>query len=200
MIAERETIVMASITDIRRAAGILGAEVPLAAVLVGLDVAARLLPHAPNFTPVAASAVFAGMMFRTRSLALCVPVAAMLISDLVLGSYDWRVMSVVYASLALPAVLAMWGRKFRLPIVLAPIVLSSSLLFFVITNFAVWAFSGMYPNDLGGLIHCYVAALPFLQNTVAGDIFWSAALFGAWWLARQIGPRIPLPSMRATIS
>jgi hypothetical protein len=185
MIAKKEMIVMASIADIRRAAGVLGTELPLAAGLVGLDVAARLLPHAPSFTPVAASAVFAGMMFRTRSLALAVPLAAMLISDLVLGAYDWRVMSVVYASLALPAVLAMWGRKFRLPFVLAPIVLSSSLVFFVTTNFAVWAFSGMYPSDLGGLIHCYVAGLPFLQNTVAGDVFWSAALFGAWWLARH---------------
>jgi hypothetical protein len=178
-------IVMASIADIRRAAWVLRTEVPLAAALVGLDVAARLLPHAPNFTPVAASAVFAGMMFRTRSLALAVPVAAMLLSDLVLGSYDWRIMSVVYASLALPAILAMWGRRFSLPIVLAPVVLSSSLLFFATTNFAVWAFSGMYSNDLDGLIRCYVAALPFLQNTLTGDVVWSAALFGTWWLARH---------------
>jgi hypothetical protein len=210
-------IVMALIADIRRAAGVLGTEVPLAAALVGLDVAARLLPHAPNFTPVAASAIFAGMMFRTRSLALAVPVTAMLLSDLVLGSYDWRLMGVVYASLALPAVLAMWGRKFRLPIVVVPVVLSSSLMFFMTTNFAVWAFSGMYPDDLGGLIRCYVAALPFLQNTVTGDIVWSAALFGTWWLARlafspsQATPRVarslssggaarrPVGSMRATV-
>jgi hypothetical protein len=67
--------------------------------------------------------------------------------------------------------------------VIAPIVLSSSLLFFVTTNFAVWAFSGIYPNDLGGLVRCYVAALPFLQNTLTGDIVWSATLFGTWWLA-----------------
>jgi hypothetical protein len=160
-------------------------EMPLAAGLVGLDIVARLLPHAPNFTPVAASAVFAGMVFRSKPLALAVPLAAMLLSDLILGSYDWRVMTVVYASLALPAILAMWGRRFRAPIVLAPVVVSSSLLFFVTTNFAVWAFSGMYPADLGGLIRCYVAALPFLQNTVTGDIAWSAALFGAWWLARR---------------
>jgi hypothetical protein len=70
------------------------------------------------------------------------------------------------------------------------------LLFFVTTNFAVWAFSGMYPDDLGGLIRCYVAALPFLQNTVTGDIVWSAALFGTWRLAKlafspsQTAPRI----------
>jgi hypothetical protein len=185
MIANKEMDHMALTANIRRAASGLGTEVLLAAGLIGLDVAARLLPHAPNFTPIAASAVFAGMMFRTKSLALAVPVTAMLISDFVLGAYDWRVMSVVYIALALPAILAMWGRKFRLPIVLPSVVLSSSLLFFVTTNFAVWAFSGMYPNDLSGLIRCYIAGLPFLQNTVAGDLFWSAALFGTWWLARH---------------
>jgi hypothetical protein len=168
-------------SSLRRAAAVAAADVPLAACLIGLDVAARLLPHAPNLTPVAASAVFAGAVLRSKASALAVPLAAMLLSDLVLGGYDWRVMSVVYASLALPALLGRLGRGRRL--VLAPIVLSSSLLFFVTTNLAVWAFSGMYPGDLAGLVHCYVAALPFLQNTVLGDAAWSAALFGAWWLA-----------------
>jgi hypothetical protein len=176
-------IVMTPIATFRRSASVLGADLPLAAALVGLDVAARLLPHAPNFTPIAASAVFAGIIFRSRSLALAVPLIGMLLGDLVLGPYDWRVLAVVYASLALPALVAGWGRRFRLPIVLAPIVLSSSLLFFVTTNFAVWAFSGMYASDLGGLVHCYLAALPFLQNTLVGDIVWSASLFGAWWAA-----------------
>ena len=181
---------MAPISKLFRAA-VVGTDLPLAACLVGLDLVARLLPHVPNFTPVAASAVFAGVVFRSRALALAVPLAAMLLSDLVLGAYDWRIMSVVYASLAFPAVLGMWGRTFRLPMVLAPVVLSSSLIFFATTNFAVWAFSGMYPHTQDGLVHCYVAALPFLQNTMTGDLFWSAALFGTWWLARRSFPALP---------
>ena len=56
-----------------------------------------------------------------------------------------------------------------------------SLFFFVASNFAVWAFSGMYSLDFAGLTQCYVAALPFLQNTVAGDLFWSGVLFGGAW-------------------
>ncbi len=186
---------MASLSNLRRSASVVGMEMSLAAALVGLDVVARLLPHAPNFTPIAASAVFAGALFRSKSLALAVPLAAMLLSDLVLGSYDWPVMAVVYAAFMLPALLAMWGRRFRAPIVLAPVVLSSSLLFFVTTNFAVWAFSGMYPADLDGLVRCYVAALPFLQNTVTGDIVWSTALFGTWWLASRSfsGSTVPRP-------
>jgi hypothetical protein len=160
-------------------------ELSLAMGLVALDVVARLAPHAPNFTPVAASALFAGAVLRSRTLALAVPLAAMVISDLLIGWHDWRVMGVVYASLALPALLGMWGRA-RAAIVLVPLALSSSLLFFATTNFAVWAFSGMYAHDLHGLVHCYVAALPFLQNTVIGDMFWTTLLFGAWWGARVV--------------
>jgi hypothetical protein len=163
-------------------------ELTLAMGLVGFDVIARLAPHAPNFTPVAASALFAGAVLRSRTLALAVPLAAMVISDLLIGWHDWRLMGVVYASLALPALLGMWGRA-RAAIVLVPLALSSSLLFFATTNFAVWAFSGMYAHDLHGLVHCYVAALPFLQNTVIGDMFWTTLLFGAWWGARVLLPR-----------
>ena len=161
------------------------AELALAMSLVGLDVVARVAPHAPNFTPVAASALLAGTVLRSRTLALAVPLAAMLASDLLLGGYDWRVMGVVYAALALPALLGRCGRA-RGAIVLVPLALSSSLFFFATTNFAVWAFSGMYTHDLAGLIHCYVAALPFLQNTIIGDMFWTALLFGGWWSAKLL--------------
>jgi len=160
-------------------------ELSLAMGLVGLDIVARLAPHAPNVTPIAASALFAGMVLRSRALALAVPLAAMLVSDLVVGAYDWRVMSVVYAALALPALLGTWGRA-RSAVLLPPLVLSSSLFFFATTNFAVWASSGMYAHDLHGLVHCYVTALPFLQNTVIGDMLWATLLFGGWWSAKVL--------------
>jgi len=185
---------MALIARIRRATCIHGielspGELSLAMSLVWLDVVGRLAPHAPNVTPIAASAVFAGMVLRSRALALAVPISALLVSDLVARSYDWRIMGVVYAALALPALLARWARA-RPAVVLAPLVLSSSLLFFATTNFAVWAFSGMYAHDLHGLVLCYVAALPFLWNTVAGDALWTTLLFGAYsvsssWRERQ---------------
>ena len=62
--------------------------------------------------------------------------------------------------------------------------LATSLIFFVTTNLAVWAFSGMYSLDGAGLLQCYTAALPFLKYTVAGDLFWSVALFGGAALLR----------------
>jgi hypothetical protein len=179
---------MALIARIRRARRIYEmelspGELSLTMSLVGLDIVARVAPHAPNVTPIAASAVFAGMVLRSRALALAVPISALLLSDLVAGSYDWRIMGVVYAALALPTLLARWGRA-RPVVVLAPLVLSSSLLFFATTNFAVWAFSDMHAHDLHGLVLCYVAALPFLWNTVAGDVLWTTLLFGCWWSAK----------------
>jgi hypothetical protein len=176
---------MAVISNIRRRAAAIGTELPLVACLLTLDVVARLLPHAPNVTPLAASALFAGVILRSRLVALTTPVAAMVLGDLILGTYDWRVAGVVYVSLALPAIAGMWGRSLRtprLPLLLVPLALASSVTFFVTTNFAVWSFSGMYANDLAGLLHCYVAALAFLRNGVMGDLFWTAVLFGGWCL------------------
>src|SRR6476620_9201713 len=102
---------MALIARIRRATCIHAmdlspGELSLAMSLVGLDIVARVAPHAPNVTPIAASAVFAGMVLRSRALALAVPISALSLSDLVVGSYDWRIMGVVYAALALPALAA----------------------------------------------------------------------------------------------
>jgi hypothetical protein len=160
----------------------LRADVLLIVFLVAFDVAARLAPHAPNFTPVAATALFAASVLHVRALALLVPLAAMALSDAVLGFSDWRVMSVVYVAIALPAAAGLLPRPVRAPGALMAVILSSSLTFFLTTNLAVWAFSGMYAPNLGGLIQCYIAALPFLQNTMASDLFWTAVLFSLYWL------------------
>jgi hypothetical protein len=167
----------------------LGHDLLLLLFLVGLDVAARLLLHVPNVSPVAASALFAAMMLRRRPLALLVPLAAMLIGDAVAGFYDWRVAAVVYAALMLPAVAGMVASRYRASRAVLPAVIVCSLLFFVTTNLAVWAFSGLYSLDLAGLAQCYTLALPFLKYTMAGDLFWAAVLFGGAWLVQRLTAR-----------
>ncbi|HXO69190.1 MAG TPA: DUF6580 family putative transport protein [Bradyrhizobium sp.] len=152
--------------------------------LIALDVVVRLLPNALNFTPVAASALFAGAVLG-RPLALAVPLAAMALGDCVLGFDDWRVMIFVYAGLTLPAVLGLLTRGSWKPIRLASLAALSSVIFFVTSNFAVWMFSGIYARDIAGLVKCYIAALPFFQNTLMGDLFWTAVLFGGLWVARH---------------
>jgi hypothetical protein len=156
------------------------------AFLVGIDIAARMLPHAPDFTPVAATALFAASVLRVRSLSLLVPVAGMLVADALLGFYDWRVMAVVYGTLALPAIAACLSNRLRRPGMIVPVLLATSLTFFLLTNFAVWAFSPLYAANMAGLLKCYVAALPFLQNMVAGDLFWALLLFGSHWLVQAM--------------
>jgi len=65
-------------------------------------------------------------------------------------------------------------------------------LFFVVTNFGTWAVSGMYPMTLAGLAACYLAAIPFFQNTVVGDLFYSGVLFGGFALLERAIPAIRL--------
>jgi len=171
--------------------GVTWPDAALVVFLIGVDVAARLLLHVPNVSPVAASALFAGMTLRRRSLAPGVPLAAMLIGDAVTGFYDWRVMAVVYAALALPALTGIVARRFRAAYVVAPTVIVCSLIFFAATNFAVWAFSGTYSADWAGLLQCYAAGLPFLKTTIAGDLLWAAVLFGGATLVRRLMARHP---------
>jgi hypothetical protein len=157
----------------------------LVAFLIAFDVAARLLPHAPGVWPVAASALFAGRMMRMPAFAPVVPLLATALSNFALANDDWRVTLVVYAAICVPALAGMLARRWggALPVVTA--MLSCSLIFFAVTNFAVWAFNGMYPMNFQGLGRCYAAALPFLDKTVIGDLFWTAVLFGGAWLVQH---------------
>jgi len=161
-------------------------DLALMVFLTGFDVAARLLPHAPGVWPVAASALFAGRMLRFPALALIVPLAATALSNVAFANDDWRVTLVVYAAITIPALAGMLIRQWRgaLPVVAAMV--SSSLIFFAATNFAVWSFNGMYPLDLQGLAQCYAMALPFLDKTVVGDLFWVAILFGGAWAVQNL--------------
>lgn len=160
-------------------------DLALVAFLIGFDVVARLAPHAPGFLPVAASALFAGRMLRIPALAVIVPLAAMMLSSAVLGPDDWRISLIVYVAITLPAIAGMLSRRWSGIAATVAVMVPCSLAFFAISNFAVWAFSGIYSLDFAGLTQCYVAALPFLQNTIAGDQFWTGVLFGGAWVIQN---------------
>jgi hypothetical protein len=156
--------------------------------LIGLCVAGRLLPHNANSTPLAGAALFAGYFFARRRTAIAVPLAAMLVSDAFIGGYQWQVMIAVYAAFAFPVLLRRWvrSRGWSQAARVAGCTLMGSAVFFLVTNFAHWAFFGMYPLTGAGLAAAYVDALPFLRNTVTGDLFWSAALFGTYAAATRV--------------
>ena len=151
--------------------------------MIALAAASRLIPHPPNFTPIAAMALFGGAYLTSAGLALAVTLSAMFLSDLAIGFHP--LVPVVYGSFALVVFL---GRTLRPKPRLLGIVgaaLASSILFFLLTNFGVWALGSMYPKTLGGLIACYVAAVPFFRNTVLGDAFYTVLLFGGFALAER---------------
>jgi hypothetical protein len=160
-------------------------DLALVAFLVALDVVARLLPHPPGFLPVAASGLFAARMLRLPALAVAVPVLGMVLSDVALAGEDWRIQAVGFAAIAIPAVAGIASRRWAGVVPVVAVMLPSSLLFFLLSNGAVWAFSGMYPPTLAGLAQCYAAALPFLDKTVLGDLVWTGVLFGGAWLLRH---------------
>ena len=91
-------------------------------------------------------------------------------------------MFVVYAAVVMAAALGLLARQSVGPLLIGALAVTSSVIFFVATNFAVWMFSGMYTHDAAGLFSCYVAALPFFQNSIISDLFWTAVLFGAGWI------------------
>jgi hypothetical protein len=152
-------------------------------LMVAAAAAARLLPHAPNFTPIAALALFGGAKFDDKRLAFAVPAAAMLLSDLVLGFH--ASLPAVYLAFALVVGLGLLLRGRERLISISAAVLTGSAAFFIITNLAVWAIGSMYPKTTAGLVDCYVAALPFFRNELAGDGAYALLLFGGFALLER---------------
>jgi hypothetical protein len=160
----------------------------LAAIALAIVAAAacRILPHPWNFTPVAAMALFGGAYLPNRVLSLLFPLFALFLSDLVLGfSSDF---AAVYGSFALVGCIGWLLRARRTPLRVAGAALASSVLFFAVTNFGVWVLGSMYPHTSSGLLTCYTAAIPFFRNTVLGDLFYTAVLFGGFFLAEHWWP------------
>jgi hypothetical protein len=154
---------------------------PVVFVIIGLLF--RLIPHSANFSPIFAIALFGGVYFSDRRLALLIPVTALFISDLFIGFYSPVVMASVYAGMILTSRLGLWLKNHKSVINIFGTATASALLFFLISNFGVWLnpVSG-YAKDLAGLIQCYVLALPFLKNTLASNLLYSAVLFGGFEL------------------
>lgn len=145
--------------------------------------AARLIPHPPNFSPLAAMALFGGATFAGKRAAFLVPFAGLFLSDLVLGFY--AITPVVYASFALIVCLGFWVRRHPSAGRIAGAAVASAILFFVITNFGVWAIDHLYPKTPAGLAACYTAAIPFFRNTLLSNLLYSGVLFGGLWLAEN---------------
>ena len=151
--------------------------------------AMRLVPHPPNFAPIAAMALFSGAQMPKQALSFIAPFAALAISDALLGGF-YPGMNFVYFSFALTVLIGWAVASRKTPLTIGAAAIASSVLFFILTNFGMWLFSGIYPVTREGLIACYVAAIPFFQNTLIGDLTFTALLFGGFAIAERVMPAV----------
>ncbi len=145
----------------------------------------RVIKVMPNVSPVAAVAIWAGANLR-RPLAWFVPLTVMLVADFFIGFYSWPIMLAVYGSFMISVSLGRWLSVNPLPHKIIVLSLASSSLFYLVTNLAVWQFSGLYSHTLPGLVQCYYYAVPFFRHTLLGDLAHTGALFAAWQYLPQI--------------
>ena len=160
----------------------------LALALIVLAAALRIAPHPWNFTPVGAIALFSGAVLRDRRLAFFFPLLALFLGDIFIGFH--KLMFVVYASFLVNVAIGLWLRDRRSISRITLATLLGAIQFFVVTNFAVWQFLSGFPHTASGLAACYIAGIPFFWNTLAGDAFYAALLFGSYALAERMVPAL----------
>jgi hypothetical protein len=153
----------------------------------------RLFPHIPNFTPIAAIALFGGVNFKSKPLAFLVPLIAMFISDcclqLTTGYGFHNTIVYVYTSFALTTLMGLYvGKNTNIQTVFTASLISS-ILFFIITNFGCWASLG-FPDGATGLTTMYIAGIPFFGPTLLGDLFFNGILFGSFYFAQRRLPAL----------
>lgn len=162
--------------------------------LLVIGIGSRLIPHYPNFTAIGAISLFGAAFTSRRSIAIVIPYIVMLFSDMILNNIiyaaaypeDYSQFIFLYRgalwSYAAFGIIVMFGYTlFRNGVDLSKVMfgaLGSSLIFYLLSNFGVWASTGAYPVNFAGLMACYTAGLPFLLNQVFGDLFFSLILFG----------------------
>lgn len=161
----------------------------IAYALILLGFLVRVMPHVPNSVPVAAIALFAGA-YLDRRLVPWVPLAIMAATDLVIGLHD--VFLYTWGALVIVGFVGMFLRKGLTAWKVAGLTVISSLIFFAITNFGVWL--AWYPRTAQGLAECFIKALPFLRNDLAGNLFGAFVMFGSYEFFKRT---VTAPKIRA---
>jgi hypothetical protein len=162
----------------------------IVAAMVGLGACARVLPHPWNFTPIMAIGLYAGAKSVKLYTGLLATLAALLVSDAVLGFYPG--MWFVYAAWLIPAFIGRMVRRSDGVGAIAAGALFASVSFFLTTNFAVWASGSLYPHTAAGLAACFAAGIPFYRNELLGDACYTLALFGG----HAVISRLVQPALR----
>jgi hypothetical protein len=174
--------------------------------MIILAALSRMIPHMPNFTPLAAIGLFGAAYFSKKWQAFLIPIAATLVSDLFINTIVYRNF---YQSFTLinNGFLWQYGSYFLIiltgffifnKVTTARVItgaLSSAVIFYLVSNFGSFVISPAYPSNLGGLISCYIAGIPFIGGTILGNLFYSGVLFCSFAFLEQ-----RFPVLRSAIS
>ena len=172
----------------------------IASGLIGIAVISRFVPHLWNMTPVGAVAILAGARLG-KWWGIGVPLVVMAMTDPILGLAGLPIMLVIYGSFALYGLVGFLMKETNRTRAVIGGSLFGTLSFFFATNFAVWFFGTMYPHNFSGLMTSYVAGLPFLQNQIIGDLFFTATLFLIWELGLVLAHKLrPNSKMNVCVS
>src|ERR1700674_5584696 len=168
---------------------------PRTLVITGIVLAAaalRLAPHPMNFAPIGALALFGGAYFSSKREALAIPLLSLIVGDVFTGFP--QLIPFIYASFLVSVAIGFWLRRKRSAPRIAAATFAGAVQFFLVSNFGMWASSiGSFPKTAGGLAACYVAGIPLFWNTLAGDAFYAALLFGGMALAERRFPVLREP-------
>ena len=156
----------------------------LAIGLVIIGILSRCIVHAPNFTPLLAITLFAGAFLPKRQ-AIIVPISLFVITDLIIGLHS--VVAFTWGSVGLIALMGLYLKRKKSIKNVALTSFFSAIVFYVVTNFGVWAIMSTYPKTLAGLIDCYVMAIPYFRNTLVSTVLYSLVMFAGYeYLANRI--------------
>lgn len=176
------------------------------AIIVLVVAMSRLIPHTFatglfNFSPLGGIALFSAAYFNRKYMAYLLPIAALWLTNLMIDNifyanyYDgfaWFANYEVYFAFLLIVLMgSSLLNKITVPR-LAFSAVSSSLIFFIVTNFYVWLNTALYPKSFEGLVGCYVAAIPFYWNTLSSDLLYVGLLFGSFELVKRQFPNLVL--------
>jgi len=166
----------------------------IVASIIGILAIFRLLPHWPNVSPVAAMALFGGAYFADKRVAFIVPFLALFLSDLFLGLHNSMIF--VYTGFALTVVIG-FALKNRVTVTNTLFAaVAASVVFFLLTNFGSWLMSGLYVKSAAGLMQAYVAGIPFFQNSLLGNLAYTAIIFGGYAVLRRYVSGLSAPVLK----
>ena len=156
----------------------------LAIMLIVIGIFSRLIIHVPNFTPVIALSLFSGT-YLNKKTAIIVPVGLMALSDFIIGWHD--TMLYTYGSIIVITLIGFWIKKHKNVVSIALTGISSSIFFFIVTNFGTWATGELYPLTRDGLKQCFIMAIPFFSATLLSTLVYCLVFFGSYeWIAYRV--------------